>query len=325
MTFRASWRPLPAILPALFALISSAQAQTAPPTLALATASPGGVYTVYGDAWAQILSRHLQIEVTPQASQGAVQNVILLEKRAVMLAFINMGPTLHGWNGSGWAKGVRYRSMRVMFPMYDTTFQFAAHKRVAAKTLGDFAGLRIGAGPRGGTSGTYVEQVFKTLGIAAGVRHGAWDNLISQMADRELDGAVASIGAPFPVLSDLDNQQLIDFIEPSEEQVAVVRSQIPEITPSVVTAGTYRSMSKDYRTMGLYNFAVAHKDLPDDLVYRITKITFDNQQELVKAHAAAKETVAANIERNTFLPIHPGALRYYREIGIAVPAIEAPN
>jgi uncharacterized protein len=143
--------------------------------------------------------------------------------------------------------------------------------------------------------------------------------LPSQLAERELDGAVAAIGAPFPVLAQLDAQQIVDFIAPSPEQIASIRKQIPEITPSTIAAGTYRSLTKDYPTIGLYNFAVAHKDLPDGLVYQIVKTVFENQAELVKAHPVAKETAPENIERNTLFPLHPGALRYYREKGIAVP------
>jgi hypothetical protein len=244
-----------------------------------------------------------------------------------MLAFINIGPALQGWNGSDWAKGTRYRSMRVIFPLYDTAFQFVVHKRLAAKSLDNFTGLRIGGGPRGGTSGAYVEQVFRALGIPALVRHGAWDNLGSQLAERELDGAAAAVGAPFPVLAQLDAQQIIDFIALSPEQIASLRKQIVEITPSAIAAGTYRSLTKDYPTIGLYNFAVAHKDLSDDLVYQIVKTVFENQAELVKAHPVAEETVPKNIDRNTLLPLHPGALRYYREKGIAVPpaALGATN
>jgi hypothetical protein len=295
-----------------------AQEVASPRSIALATGSPGGVYLVYGQALAPILSRALQIEVTVEPTQGAVQNVILLEKRETMLAFINVGPALQGWNGSDWAKGTHYRAMRVMFPLYDTAFQFVAHNRVAAKSLDNFAGLRIGGGPRGGTSGAYVEQIFKVLGIPALVQHGAWDNLGQQLAERELDGAAAAIGAPFPALARLE--QTVDFIAPSPEQIAGIRKQLPEITPSTIAAGTYRSLVKDYPTIGLYNFAVAHKDLSEDLVYRIVKAAFDHHADLVKAHPVAKETVPENIERNTLFPLHPGALRYYREKGIAVPA-----
>jgi len=261
----------------------------------------------------------LQIEVTAEPTQGAVQNVILLEKRETMLAFINVGPALQGWNGSNWAKGTHYRAMRVMFPLYDTAFQFVAHKRVAAKSLDNFAGLRIGGGPRGGTSGAYVEQIFKVLGIPALVQHDAWDNLGQQLAERELDGAAAAIGAPFPALVRLDAQRIIDFIAPSSEQIASVRKPMPEITPSTIAAGTYRSLTQDYPTIGLYNFAAAHKDLSDDLVYRIVKTVFENHAELVKAHPVAKETIPENIARNTLFPLHPGAMRYYREKGVAIP------
>src|SRR5262249_20524988 len=218
------WGLVSAFLTSLLPAINVAMAQevASPRSIALATASPGGVYLIYGQVLAPILSRALQIEVTAEPTQGAVQNVILLEKRQTMLAFINVGPSLQGWNGSDWAKGTHYRSMRVMFPLYDTAFQFVLHKRVAAKSLDNFMGLRIGGGPRGGTSGAYVEQVFKILGIPARVEHGAWDNLGSQLAERELDGAAAAIGAPFPVLAQLDNQQIVDFIVPSPEQRAAI-------------------------------------------------------------------------------------------------------
>ena len=78
-------------------------------------------------------------------------------------------------------------------------------------------------------------------------------------------------------------------------------------------------MTEDYHTVGLFNFAIANKDLPDDLVYRIVKSVYENHDQLVKAHPAAKETVAANVDRDSFLPFHPGAVRYYREIGISIP------
>src|SRR6516165_4506511 len=316
-----AWAFFPVLLMSVVPAITAAVAQEAVPSrsIALATASPGGVYLVYGQALAPILSRALQIEVTAEPTQGAVHNVILLEKRQTMLAFVNIGPSLQGWYGTDWAKGTHYRSMRVMFPLYDTAFQFVAHKRVAAKSLDNFTGLPIGGGPRGGTSGSYVEQIFKVLGIPALVQHDAWDNLGQQLAERELDGAAAAIGAPFPALVRLDAQRIIDFIAPSSEQIASVRKQMPEITPSTIAAGTYRSLIQDYPTIGLYNFAAAHKDLSDDLVYRIVKTVFENHAELVKAHPVAKETIPENIARNTLFPLHPGALRYYREKGVAIP------
>jgi TRAP transporter TAXI family solute receptor len=87
----------------------------------------------------------------------------------------------------------------------------------------------------------------------------------------------------------------------------------------LVPAGTYPALANDYQTIGLYNFAVAHTDLADDLVYKIVKAVFDNREQLIEAQSSAKETVPANITRDSVLPLHPGALRYYRELGVTIP------
>jgi TRAP transporter TAXI family solute receptor len=141
----------------------------------------------------------------------------------------------------------------------------------------------------------------------------------SQLISDELDGVVFGTGFPVPALAQLSATHPVDFIQPSAEQVAIIRKQMPEISPSLVPAGTYPSQVRDYQTVGLYNFAVAHKDLADDLVYKIVKAVFDNREELIKAQSSAKETLPANIARNTILPLHAGAIRYYREIGVAIP------
>ena len=304
----------------LLAGISAVDGALAAEPIVIGTASPGGPYLAYGQGVARILSRELKQEVTAQATQGPAQNIVLLEKKEVMLAFITMGVGLQAWDGKDWTKGTRYRSMRVIFPMYDTAFQFVAAKRLGINWLDDLAGLRIGAGPRAGTGGAYLSEVFKALGINVSIRYGAMASMGAQLTSGDLDGSVFATGFPVPALTELSAAQSVDFVRPSADQVAIIRKQMPEFSPSLVPAGTYPSQLQDYPTFGLYNFAVAHKELPDDLVYRIVKAVFENRDELIKAQASAKETIPTNIGRNTTLPLHPGAARYYREHGIAIPA-----
>jgi uncharacterized protein len=295
------------------------QATNWPRSITIGTASPGGVYYAYGEGLARILTRTLQIEATAQVTQGPAQNIVLMDKKEAMLGFVTMGVALQGWNGTDWAKGTQYRSMRVIFPMYDTAFQFVTLKRLAIKSLDDLAGLRIGVGPRAGTGGTYVPEIFKILGISADIRFGAIEHMASQMANGKLDGGVIAGGFPIPALAELDAKQSLDFVQPSSEQSSVVRNRMPEISPSLIPAGTYRSLARNYHTIGVYNFAIAHKDLSDEFIYKLVKTVFDNHEQLMKSQSSAKETIPENIDRNTMLPLHPGALSYYREIGIAVP------
>jgi hypothetical protein len=187
-------------------------------------------------------------------------------------------------------------------------------------SLEGFAGKRIGDGPKAGTSGTYMPEIFKTLAIPAVFRNGALEDALRQMASGELDGLAVTAGLPFPGVAELDAEDPLDFFALSAEQIALVRNHFPELTPSLIPARTYPSLTADYHTIGLYNFAVVNKDPPDDLVYKIVKSVFEHQQELVTFHPAAKETIPANVDRDTFLPFHPGAVRYYREVGADIPA-----
>ena len=76
-------------------------------------------------------------------------------------------------------------------------------------------------------------------------------------------------------------------------------------------AGSYPSLTRHYQTVGLYNFVVAHRTLSDDLVYGIAEAVFANNDEMMQAHNAAADTVPANFTRNTVLPFHDGAARWY--------------
>src|SRR6266446_2532781 len=131
-----------------------------PKSIAIGTGSPGGTYYVYGQALADILGGELAIEVTAEATQGPTRNIILIEAGKAMLGLITMGIGLEAWKGTGeWTKGQRFRAMRAILPMYDSPFVIAVRKRLGLTSLNELAGKRLGAGPRGGTSGTYFPEI----------------------------------------------------------------------------------------------------------------------------------------------------------------------
>jgi uncharacterized protein len=307
----------------LFAVPASAD-ETGNPAI-IVTASPGGTYYVYGKGLAAILTKYLGSNFTAEATQGPSQNIVLLEQHKATLGLVKMGVAREAWNGIGWAKGTEHRSIRAIFPMYDNPFQFAAPKRLKLMSLAGFAGRRIGDGPKAGTAGIYIPRIFNTLGIEATLRNGAFEDNMQQVASGEIDGLALLAGIPIAELAELDAQLPLDYLQPSPDQIGLVRKEFPELSPSLVPAGTYPSLTTDYHTFGMYDFAVVNEDLPDDLVYKIVKAVFEHHQDLVDAHPAAKETVPANVDRDTFLPFHPGAVRYYREIGIDIPAALASS
>ena len=291
-----------------------------PKSLTLGTASPGGVYILYGEALAKILTDKLGIAVNPLPTQGPVHNIKLLDSGGAQLGLTTMGVALQGWNGTGdWTNGKRFRNMRALFPMYDTPFQVIVLQRSGITTIEQLDNKRIGVGPRAGTGSTYTPAILKALGISAQITNGSFDHMAEELFRGDFDAVMTLTGAPVPAIQAAPDQQPFSLVGLSPQQIDAVRKAMPEFNPSKIPARTYSFLDKDYDTFGVFNFAIGRSDLPDDLVYQLVKATFENQPTLLKAHSTARETLAENVLKDTFLPLHPGALRYYREIGIKIP------
>jgi uncharacterized protein len=309
---------------AFLAMVVAAFASTAPagadqpnwpPLLIIATASPGGTYHAYGQGLAKLLTRVLDLPVVEQTTEGPRENIQLIEAGDVQLGFVTMGVALQAWNGTGdWTNGKQYREIRALFPMYDTPFHFVVPKDSNIHSLADMAGKRVGAGPETGSAGIYVPRLLSTLNIDATFSYGTWDDLAAQLEEGTIDVLAVAGGVPFPAVAGLEAKNKIRYVAPTPEEIVKLRLAIPELTASVIPPGSYPSLMTPYQTVGLYNFAVADKDLPSDLVYRIVDAVFAHHEEMIDIHPAAAATVPANFVHNTFLPYHPGALRYYGNV-----------
>jgi TRAP transporter TAXI family solute receptor len=244
--------------------------------------------------------------------------MILVNGKNIEIGMVTMGVAINGWKGTGWAKGKQYNDVRAMFPMYDTPFSCVATERSGVKSFADLNGKNVGVGPRAGTPGTYFPMIFEALGIKATIRNGGASDMASQLGDGLIDAFCFAAGNPIPAFSEIESQRPVNFFAFSAEEIAKVRKAIPEVAVTVIPAGTYRTQKADMNTVGLFNFAVAHKDLPDSLVYELTKAIMESNPEMVQGHAAAKETLPANAAKNDFLTFHPGAAKYFKEKGVAL-------
>ena len=251
--------------------------------------------------------------VWARPTEGAVENVQLLESGEIQIGFTTLGIAQHGWNGTAdWAPGKQFRGMRAIFPMYDTPFQFVVLRDFPINSITEFAGKRIGIGQSTGTSATYVPKVLKLLKVEAQQATGTYDELAGKLKDGSLDGLAMAAGAPIPALLTLEKEAKVRYLALSHEQMVALRLSMPELGRSYVPSGTYPSLLRHYNTVGIYNFAIANPGLPDDLVSAILDaVFFKYHDEMMSAAPAAAQTLPSNFTRNTFLPFHPGAEHWY--------------
>jgi TRAP transporter TAXI family solute receptor len=310
-----------AVFSVAFAAAAHAQANPNwPKNLTLGTASVGGTYFVYGQVWASMVNEKIGTNISTQQTQGPNQNIILTDSRQVDFGMTTMGVALQAWEGQGdWTKGKQFRSIRAMFPMYDTPFHFVALEKSGIKSVKDLAGKRAGVGPRAGTCGTYFPLMFKALGVDVTIRNGQASDMAGNLQDGLIDAFPFCAGIPIAAYSELETTNKVTFFTYTDDEITRLKKALPELSDSLIPKGTYKQQTADHKTVGVFNFAIANKDVPEDLVYAVTKAVLENNPQLVKGHAAGKETVTENWNRNTFLPFHPGTVRYYKEKGINIP------
>ena len=307
------------------ALLSPAIAQPRnaswPRALTMGTAAPGGTYALYGPAWGQMAQEATGIAISYRTTQGPNQNIILVNRREVELGMVTMGVALQAWNGQGeWTQGNRFRDIRALFPMYDTPFHGIALKRSGITGHGQLGGRSVGVGPRGGTPGTYYPQILNTLGVRpSAIRYGSASDLVGQIQDGLLDCFLFASGVPVPAFAEIEVQADVNYLDFTADEVTRLTAQFPELAPGTLPMGTYRKQEKPLSIVGMYNFAIAHRTLAEDVAYEITKSVLGQNARFRQAIAAASETMAENWTKNTFLPFHPGAARYLRENGHRVP------
>lgn len=251
---------------------------------------------------------------------GPVQNVTLVQTGDHQLGLVTMGPAFDAWNGkSELAPGLEHKDIRALFPMYQTPFQVIVLKSSGITSVSELAGKRVGVGPAGGTPGTYWPQFMAALGVEADVSNAGAADAAGQLTDGLIDAFAFAAGVPISAFSELAASQDVVMFGLNAEEQAKVLAAFPAMAPFTIPSGTYAGHDYDQSTVALWNFAVAHKDLPDSLAYEITKLALDNNDRMVQIHATAAETKAENWDKNSFMTFHPGAVQYYTEKGISIP------
>lgn len=310
-----------AAVAAVVATSAFAQDRTGwPNEMTIGTASQGGTYFVYGNGFAGYISEALGLNTTGEVTGGPVQNVTLVQTGDHLMGLVTMGPAYDAWNGkSELAPGLEHKDIRALFPMYQTPFQVVALKKSGITSVSDLAGKRVSVGPAGGTPGTYWPQFMAALGVNATVSNAGAADAAGQLTDGLIDAFAFAAGVPISAFAELAAQQDVVMFGFTPEEQAKVLAAFPAMAPFTIPSGTYSGHDYDQGTVALWNFAIAHKDMPESLAYEITKLALDNNDRMKQIHATAAETLPQNWDKNTFMPFHPGAVKYFAEKGITIP------
>lgn len=291
-----------------------------PESFTVGTASQGGTYFAYGSGWANLVADELGISGGGEVTGGPMQNMALVHTGDAAFGMTTMGPARESLDGTNpIAPGLKMTNACAMFPMYQTPFSITTLKSSGIASVADIPdGAKIGFGPAGSTSDTYFPKMLETLGVNFERRNGGWSDLGGQLQDGLLDVIAFAAGVPVPAVSQLEVQTEVNIIEFTEEEQAKIMEAYP-VSNFEIKADTYTTLKQPARSVSMWNFSVANCDLPESFVYEATKVVMSDNARMVNIHKAARSTVVENWDKNTFLPWHPGAAKWFNENGASIP------
>ncbi len=292
-----------------------------PNSIKIGTASQGGTYFVYGAGWAGLVQELLGVNSSAEVTGGPVQNMALVQTGDLEFGMTTMGPAYDGWTGeSQLAPGMEMKDVRAMFPMYQTPFQAIALASSGIDSIAKLEGKKVGFGPRGGTTGSNVPRWLKSLGVNVKEQYGGASDLAGQLQDGLLDAFIFGAGIPISAFSQVEAQTAVNFFSFNDEQIGMLAEKYPTVSKFVVPAGTYKTLAADQNTVAMWNFVITNKEMSTSFVYEIMKAILDNNDRMMQVHKSSAETKPENWQYNNFLPFHAGAVKYFKEKGIEIPA-----
>lgn len=288
--------------------------------LTIASGTAGGMNGVYGAVWVDIMMKNipgLTISSQPGATAHNMQMVDAGE------AEFGMVPTLiayPGYYGMDWADGVKYQNLRSMFIQYQYEAVFVCKEsKTDINDIFDLEGKIVNLGNAGSGADTTGRQLFDFFGITPKqIVNSSGTDQSTQLSDDLVD-VVFYLGAnPTTSLQEVELSHTLKFFQLTADQTKQFLDAFPYYSTGTLEAGMYKDLKEDQTCLVGWNQVVCSPDLDEDLVYLMVKTLFENLETLHAAHPDFEQTALENTKYLN-IQLHPGAERYYKEMGVELP------
>jgi TRAP transporter TAXI family solute receptor len=282
----------------------------------LTTATTGGTYYPVGVALATIAHAQLNetkgISLTAISSAGSLENVKLLRDNQAQFALLQGPFGAWSWNGEGPVSKPQTH-VRSVSAMWQNVEHFVLLSELA-KTgeimdLDDLDGERFVLGARNSGAEQTGRFILDTLGIDYENKFN-----LAYMGYGPTTSAIQDGNIAYAMLG-----ERLTILNWTQETLDKLNAKYPLWDWYDFPPGTYPNQTKLIRTIGSPNVLVTRSDIPEDVVYNVTKVIWENLATLQEIHGATKDMRLEIAIDGLGAPLHPGAIRYYREVGLEIP------
>ncbi|MFT6092107.1 MAG: TRAP transporter TAXI family solute receptor [Sulfitobacter sp.] len=291
--------------------------------LSIATGGTGGTYYPVGGGLAEIVNNHVEgYSATAEVTGASVENMGLIATGDADLAIALADTVAQAYTGTGKFEGQQLDMVRGLASLYANMVHIVALESSGITSLEDLRGKRVSIGAPG--SGTEVNTA--AILAANGITYDDIDEqrlnfneTADALANGDIDAGFWSVGAPTSSILNLATTQDIVIISLTQAELDAAMAADATFAMTTLPSGSYTGVDEEISVLGIPNVLVVSSEMSDDLAYALTKAMFENIAELQAVHPAANETTIEFTMGATPIPLHPGALQYYDEVGADVP------
>ena len=296
--------------------------------LSIATGGTGGTYYPLGGGLAELINTHIEgASAVAEVTGASVENMGLVWRGDSDIAFA-LADTVHqAYHGTDDFEGRQLDNIRALASVYPNAVQLVTLADAGIESLEDLRGKRVSVGAPGSGTELNARAVLESNGIAYDdftPQRLNFNETADAIRDGDIEAGFWSVGPPTSSILNLATTRDIRLVGLSDEEVANAREAVPVFAAYELRAGLYEGMDEAVQTIGIPNVLAVSSEMDEELAYQVTRLLFEQTDELIAVHPAANDTTVEFSVNSTPVAFHPGALRYYEEVGAEVQDHQRP-
>lgn len=314
----------------LFSAALSLAAVTAAPAVAqekfvtIGTGGQTGVYYVVGQSVCRLINRNANehgIRCNAPSSGGSVANVNAIRNGEMDMGVVQSDIQYKAYNGAqNFEDAGKFEEMRAMFALHGEPLTVVAREDADIDTVKDLKGKRVNLGNPGSGQRDTMEVVMEALGWTrddfALVSELDAAEQAAALGDNNIDAMVYVAGHPNGSIQEATTTVDSVIVSVTGEEIDQLIEDRPYYAKATIPGGIYRGNEEDVQTFGVRATLVTSSKVPDDVVYHTVKAVFENFDRFKRLHPAfATLKEEEMIKEGLSVPLHDGAVRYYKERG----------
>ncbi|MDO5564781.1 MAG: TAXI family TRAP transporter solute-binding subunit [Eubacteriales bacterium] len=286
--------------------------------VSIATGGTSGTYYGFSGVVANVLTEKTGITFTTESTGASKVNVQLVDAGESQIAILQNDVMSYAFNATDMFKGEnKVQSFSAIASVYPEEIQIVARKGI--NNVAELKGCKVSVGDAGSGTEFNARQILEAYGLDIEKdiikNNQSFADSADSIKNGSIDAAFVTAGSPTVAITELSSTYDFNLVSMDDAHIGILQSKYPFYTKTPIAANTYKPVTTETNGVAVMATFIASNGLDEETVYQFTKGLFEYKSEFQHAKAALLDA-KIGITGTGDVPFHPGAIKYYKEIGL---------